>query len=89
MRAEPTQRLLKILNFEYQAILEAAKNHPAVLALLLATKRLPPPAVIILVSKLNHDAEALSITSEKLSRLGFTTLPLEAAKQRGTLKITG
>ncbi|GAJ08718.1 unnamed protein product, partial [marine sediment metagenome] len=82
LTSEPAQRLLNILNFEYQAIEEAAKNHPATQALSFATKRLEPPAIIILVSQLNHDTEALLVVSEKLSRRGFTTLPLEVARQR-------
>ena len=73
----PAQRLLDILNFEYRAIEGAARNHPATRALSLAAGRLPPPAVIILVSQLNHDTEALLVATEKLSRRGFTTLPLE------------
>ena len=73
----PAQRLLDILNFEYRAIEEAARDHPATRALSLAAGRLPPPAVIILVSQLNHDTEALMVATERLSRRGFTTLPLE------------
>ena len=69
--SEPAQRLLSMLSFEYQAIEEAAKNHPATLALSLTTQH-APPAIIILVSQLNHDAEALQVTAEKLSRRGFT-----------------
>ncbi len=77
--SEPAQRLLSILNFEYQAIEESAKNHPATLALSLATRHAPPPAIILLVSQLNHDTEALLVTAEKLSRRGFTAIPVETA----------
>jgi len=86
LTSEPAQRLLNILNFEYQAIEETAKNHPATQALSLATKHLEPPAIIILVSQLNHDVEALLVASERLSRRGFTTLNLEAVKQRESQK---
>ncbi|HCP60767.1 MAG TPA: hypothetical protein DIT43_04385, partial [Dehalococcoidia bacterium] len=51
----PAQRLLDILSFEHKAIEAAVKSHPATRALSLAAGRLPPPAVIILVSQLNHD----------------------------------
>jgi len=78
--SEPGQRLLSMLDFEYQAIEQGAKNHPATLALLRVTEHIPPPAIIVLVSQLNHDAEALLVTGEKLTRRGFTTLNIEAAK---------
>ena len=78
--SEPAQRLLSMLNFEYQAIGEAAENHPATIALSLATRHTPLPAIIVLVSQLNHDAEALMVATEKLSRRGFTTIPIQAAK---------
>jgi hypothetical protein len=79
-KSEPARRLLSLLDFEYQAIEEAAKNHPATLALTVATEHTPPPAIIALVSQLNHDAEALMVITEKLSKRGFTTIPIEAAK---------
>lgn len=75
--SEPAQRLLSMLNFEYQAIEETAKNHPATLALSLATEHAPARAIIVLISQMNHDAEALLVTTEKLSRREFTTLPIE------------
>jgi len=78
--SEPGQRLLSMLNFEYQAIEQGAKNHPATLALLQVTEHIPSPAIIVLVSQLNHDAEALLVTGEKLTRRGFTTLNIEATK---------
>jgi hypothetical protein len=76
--SEPAQRLLSLLDFERQAIEEAAKNHPLALALSSAIKHTPPPAVIVSVSQLNHDAEALLVTTDKLSRQGFTTIPVSA-----------
>ncbi len=78
--SEPAQRLRGMLNFEYQAIEEAAKNHPATLALSRSTEHVSPPAIIVLVSQWNHDTEALMVTTEKLSKRGFTTIPIEAAK---------
>jgi len=75
--SESAQRLLGLLDFEYQALEKAAKNHPASLALEKAAEQTPPPATIILISQLNHDAEALLVTTEKLSRRKFTTIPVE------------
>ena len=74
--SEPAQQLLNILNFEYQAIEKTAKNHPATLALSSVAEQAPPPATIVLISQLNHDAEAILVTTEKLSRRNFTTLPV-------------
>jgi len=74
--SEPAQRLLSLLNFEYQATEKAAINHPATLALSQATERIPPPATVVFISQWNHDAEALLVITEKLSRRAFTTIPL-------------
>lgn len=74
------RRLLSMLEFEYQAMEEAAKNNPATLALSRATKHVTPPAIIVMVSQLNHDAEALLVTSEKLFKRGFTTVPIAMAE---------
>jgi len=78
--SQPAQQLMQILDFEYQAIEEAARNHPATLALSRATERVPPPATIFLVSRLNNDAEAIMVATEKLSRRGFVTIPLETTR---------
>ena len=78
--SEPGQRLLSMLDFESQAIEQGAKNHPATLALSRIVEHVPPPAIIVWVSQLNHDAEALLVSGEKLTRRGFATLNLESAK---------
>jgi hypothetical protein len=75
-QSEPSQRLLGVLNFEYRAIEEAARNHPATVTLSAAAKEAPAPAMIFLVSQLNHDAEAIVVTAEKLTRRNFTTVPV-------------
>jgi uncharacterized protein (DUF58 family) len=74
--SQPARQLLNILDFEYRAIEKAARDHPATVALLRSTERVPAPATVVLVSRLNHDAEAVMVTTEKLSKRGFTTLPL-------------
>jgi len=74
--SEPAQRLLRILDFEYRALEESARNHPATIALLQATEHVPSPALIAIISLLNHDAEALQITTQKLARRGYTSLHL-------------
>ncbi|MFC2060602.1 DUF58 domain-containing protein [Chloroflexota bacterium] len=77
--SEPGQRLLGMLDFEYRAIEQIAKKHPATLALSQVTDHITPPAMILVVSQLNHDAEALLLISEKLSKRRFTILPIETA----------
>lgn len=77
--SQPARRLLNMLSFEYRAVEEAARAHPAMLALLRVSEQVTPPAVVVLVSPLNHDAEALLVAGEKLSNRGFTTLNIGAA----------
>jgi hypothetical protein len=77
-QSEPSQRLLGVLNFEYRAIEEAARSHPATITLSAAAKEAPTPAMIFLVSQLNHDAEAILVIAEKLSKRNFTTVPVAA-----------
>jgi len=78
--SEPARQLLGMLNFEHSAIEETAKNHPATTALLLVAELAPAPAIIALISQLNHDAEALLVATEKLSRRNFTIIPIEIAR---------
>ncbi|MEE8420025.1 MAG: DUF58 domain-containing protein, partial [Dehalococcoidales bacterium] len=77
--SEPVRRLLNVLNFEYQALEKAAKDHPATRALALATKQVPASTIIILVSRRNHDAEALLVATEKLARQEFNILHMAPA----------
>ena len=72
--SEPAQRLLDILHFQHRSIEAVAKTNPATLALIAATRRVSAPAMILLVSQLNHDAEAALVTAEKLAKMRFTTL---------------
>ena len=76
--SKPAQRLLNIFDFKYRSLQEFAKNHPAAIALSRTTKGVPAPATILLVSPLNHDAEAVKIITDKLTRRKFTTVPVEA-----------
>ncbi len=76
--SEPAQRLLDILNFEHRSIEQVARTHPATLALVSATRQVSAPAMILLVSQLNHDAEAILVTAEKLAKRRFTTIPIES-----------
>jgi len=79
--SQAAQQLSNILDFERRAMEEAAKSNPATLALSTAAKYAPSPAIILLVSQLNHDTEALTITTERLSKRGFTSIPVKAIRQ--------
>jgi len=78
--SQSTQRLFSLLDFEYQAISEATRGHPATIALTAVANRALPPAVLILVSQLNHDTEALMMIATKLTKRGFTTVHIEATE---------
>ncbi len=81
VESEPARRLLSILDFEHRSIEEVAKSHPATIALSATTRQVPAPAMILLVSQLNHDAEAIMVTTEKLARRRFTIIPIDASIQ--------
>ncbi|MDD4858727.1 MAG: DUF58 domain-containing protein [Dehalococcoidales bacterium] len=78
VESESAQRLLAMLDFEHRAIEEAALNHPATVALTTATRQVAAPAVILLVSQLNHDAEAILVNSEKLARRKYAVVPVNS-----------
>jgi hypothetical protein len=75
--SEPAQRLLNLFDFKYRAIEEFAKSHPASIALSNTTKQVPAPATILLISQLNHDAEAIKVLSDKLSRRRYSTVTVD------------
>ena len=74
------QRLLGILDFEFQAVKATARAHPATLALSRVTRHLPPPATIVLVSQPTHNAEALLVTLENLTKGRYTILRVEDSR---------
>lgn len=78
-QSEPARRLLNLLVFEWEAIKNSVRTHPAATALMSVAEHVPAPATVIIVSELNHDAEALMLTLEKLKRQDFTTIPAAKA----------
>jgi hypothetical protein len=79
--SEPARRLLSVLDFEHRSIEELARSHPATIALSAVTLQVASPAMILLVSQLNHDTEAILVTTEKLARRSFTTIPIGVSFQ--------
>ncbi len=77
--SQPAQQLLSILDFEYRAIEKAASGSPAMAALLRSAGRVSAPASVVLISRLNHDAEAITVATERLQRRGFNMLSLETS----------
>ncbi|MEM3546164.1 MAG: DUF58 domain-containing protein [Candidatus Bathyarchaeia archaeon] len=76
--SESTTGLLSLLQLEYVALLNAARSHPAGRALKEASGRTPPPAMLIVVSNMTHDAEALAVRLRELKARGFEVIqPLE------------
>jgi hypothetical protein len=67
----PSQKLSELLSLEYAAMQEAAGTHPLSALFSDATRRIPPPATVTVVSLWNHDLEALSVTEEKLKQAGY------------------
>ena len=75
-KSEPADKLAAILRLEYEAIQEAAKEHPATRALTEATRHGGGPGVILLISSRNHDAEALVATLDRLQRKGYAAVTI-------------
>jgi uncharacterized protein (DUF58 family) len=76
--SRPARRLRALLEFEYRAVEKTAGEHPVTEVLLKATGRLLPPAAVIMLSEMNHDAEALIIAGERLKKRGFATYFFDA-----------
>lgn len=73
---ESAQRLLSILEVEEQALLQGVADHPAIQAIKQATRRLPPPATVAVISGWNHDAEALGVMVHILEKQGYRPMHL-------------
>jgi hypothetical protein len=75
VRTEPAHRLAAILGIERDAVQRATAQHPAALAIRQMTTFVAPPAMVIVVSSYNHDAEALAVTLARLEDRGYRVLP--------------
>jgi hypothetical protein len=71
---EPAKRLLEILDMEIDAARTSTSHHPLSLVINKVTSRVPPPATIVPITALNHDAEALSYLLPNLQARGYRIL---------------
>jgi hypothetical protein len=78
LSTNPARRLLEIMNFEFHSIEESTRNHPATLAISNTAKHVTSSGTILLISQLNHDAEAIKIITSKLTKRAFKTVPVAA-----------
>ncbi len=80
LESAPAQGLLRVLDFEFRAVERAAESHPLMIAFSRLIERIPSSAMIVLVSHLNHDAEAVQFATETLSRRELAVIPLGGIK---------
>ena len=76
LSTSPARRLLEIMNFEFHSIEENTRSHPATLALAETAKHIASPGTILLISQMNHDAEAIKVITSKLTKRAFKTVPM-------------
>jgi len=74
VEAEPARKLSEVLGLEYEAARESAQANPASLAIRKAASYAKPPATIVTISAMNHDAEALTMGLEELERKGYNII---------------
>lgn len=81
--ADPAHRLARILQFEYQAMLNRATAHPGTSALKKVFSHVQPPAAVVTLSLSQDDVEPLEITLERARGKGFHRITLPARLGRG------
>ena len=72
----PQAALGQLLVQEIESLEDLAQGHPLSLALPGGLRGNPPPATLILVSRWNHDAEALAVVLPRLKQQGYRVLDL-------------
>jgi hypothetical protein len=77
---EPAKRMLAILDIESDAVKMTSSRHPLSAVPGKIAHVVTPPAMLIPVTALNHDAEALGYTLSKMQKIGYTVLPVTAGK---------
>ena len=67
----------RLLTLEINALKEMAYCHPLTEVVQRVLRDIRPPATIIVISRRNHDAEALAVYLQQLQRRGYRVLDLE------------
>jgi len=73
---ESAQRLRELLNLEYLAWRDAARDHPATRALHSVARGGMLGGMVVVVSMRNHDTEALDMSLDQLARQGYQVVNL-------------
>jgi uncharacterized protein (DUF58 family) len=76
-KTDSAQKLKEILLFESEANQQAAKQHPAMLALMKTALLAGTPTVITVASPISYDSDALLLGLEQLRKKGFRIVFLE------------
>ncbi len=72
--------LARLLSIKFTALKRLARDHPAHQALAKCVNLIPAPALLVVVSPLSYDAEALMVGLERASTMGYRTLVLPTSK---------
>lgn len=85
---EPAVGGRHLLQLELKLLEEMALDHPATQALMKATRPIPPPASVLVLSHSQKDVNPLAVSLEKLTRKGYRILMgVEASRERKQLPI--
>jgi len=76
-KQSPASKLAELLDLEYQALGETVKHSSATKALNSALNTVKSKANVIVISGLNHDAEAIAFNQYTLKGKGYQVLPVE------------
>jgi uncharacterized protein (DUF58 family) len=79
---ESILKLSEILKFELNAAEEAVKIHPSTLALAKVIENLQGPAVVILVSSMGDNSDALLLSLERLRAKGYGVVMVRDLEKR-------
>lgn len=74
VESDPAQALARLLQLEYQSLKTIAVEHPVVKALITAFDKVGDQASVVVVSLLNHDAEAVMFNTVVYEKKGNAVL---------------
>jgi uncharacterized protein (DUF58 family) len=83
----PASRLAELLDMEYMALSETVKHSTATKALNSTLKVVKAKANVIIISGLNHDAEAIAFNQYTLKGKGYQVLPVDLDSMRRKIPV--